>query len=148
MCGPRQQIDSTVAWCEYDNNGDDLILLLSCILYVAGPNHIFLHPCSTIDLIFQPSYGPLECQRTDLVDPTIKYYWCRTRVRGVKKLKKSEALDEQVEASGTGTFALSGDQDAMPAASGLGLQTSVAVEAQKTQASKRLHFSSDCQANG
>ena len=57
-------------------------------------------------------------------------------MKGVKKLRKAEALEESVQASGTSKFELSKDLDAQPKPSGLGLETGAAVEAQKTQALK------------
>ena len=67
------------------------------------------------------------------MDKNIKYYWCRTRVRGSKKLKQSEAFEETAEAKGTGEFKLSACS-AGPMAVGLGLETGAMVERQKSEA--------------
>ena len=82
-------------------------------------------------------------ERTDLVDKNLKYYWCRTRVKGTKRLRQSEKLEETVEAKGvTSTrLALSASGPTCNPTS-LGLQTAAEVEATKSEASMRqpIHF--------
>ena len=67
-----------------------------------------------------------------MVDKNIKYYWCRTRVKGKKLLRKTEQLNESAEAESSG-FALT-NEALEPALANLGISTAADVESQKTEA--------------
>lgn len=72
--------------------------------------------------------------RTDLVDKNIKYYWCRTRVKGLKRLRQTQTAEETVEGEGTGSIGLSGlDVNACTPAN-LGIRTAADVESATTEA--------------
>ena len=72
--------------------------------------------------------------RTDLVDKSIKYYWCRTRVKGLKRLRQTQLAEETAEAEGTGPMTLSGlDVDACTP-SNMGLRSAADIEPMKTEA--------------
>ena len=74
--------------------------------------------------------------RTDLVDKNIKFYWCRTRVKGLKRLRQTQTAEETAEAEGTGPMMLSGmDKNACTPAS-MGLRTAGDVEALRSEASE------------
>ena len=68
------------------------------------------------------------------MDKNLKFYWCRTRVKGSKKLRNSEAFKESAEAQGTGEFRVSGG-NATPTPADLGLVTGCMQERQKSEAS-------------
>ncbi|CAE7661599.1 UPF1, partial [Symbiodinium sp. KB8] len=73
---------------------------------------------------------------TDLVDKNIKFYWCRTRVKGLKRLRQTQTAEETAEAEGTGPMMLSGmDKNACTPAS-MGLRTAGDVEALRSEAEK------------
>ena len=72
--------------------------------------------------------------RTDLVDKSLKYYWCRLRVKGTKRLRQSELCEETAEATGSGDFGLTTDKAPVVTPANLGLQTAAEVEAPKTEA--------------
>ncbi|CAE7258683.1 unnamed protein product [Symbiodinium necroappetens] len=73
---------------------------------------------------------------TDLVDENIKFYWCRTRVKGLKRLRQTQTAEETAEAEGTGPMMLSGmDKNACTPAS-MGLRTAGDVEALRSEAEK------------
>lgn len=74
--------------------------------------------------------------RTDLVDKSIKFYWCRTRVKGLKRLRQTQTAEETAEAEGSGPMMLSGmDNNACTPAT-MGLRTAADVEALKSEASE------------
>ncbi|CAE7676930.1 unnamed protein product [Symbiodinium sp. CCMP2456] len=73
---------------------------------------------------------------TDLVDKNIKYYWCRTRVKGLKRLRQTQTAEETVEGEGTGSIGLSGlDVNACTPAN-LGIRTAADVESATTEAER------------
>ena len=68
------------------------------------------------------------------MDKKLKYYWCRTRVKGIKRLRNSECLEDTTEAQGS-----MGENPTMPelgnlSLSGLGIESGVAVETPATEA--------------
>ncbi|OLP93299.1 hypothetical protein AK812_SmicGene24800 [Symbiodinium microadriaticum] len=78
----------------------------------------------------------LSYSQIDLVDKNIKYYWCRTRVKGLKRLRQTQTAEETAEAEGTGPMMLSGmDKNACTPAS-MGLRTAADVESAKTEMEK------------
>ena len=76
--------------------------------------------------------------RTDLVDKKIKYYWCRTRVKGVKRVRNSSSLTEQVEGKdNVDNFGTSGGvapNDIALKKLNNSLETGLDVEKKKTEA--------------
>ncbi|CAE7244235.1 UPF1 [Symbiodinium sp. CCMP2592] len=78
----------------------------------------------------------LNYSQTDLVDKSIKYYWCRTRVKGLKRLRQTQAMEETMEAEGTGAMDISGMDVNGVTARNMGLQTAADIESAKTEAEK------------
>ncbi|CAE7591274.1 unnamed protein product [Symbiodinium sp. CCMP2456] len=78
----------------------------------------------------------LSYSQTDLVDKNIKYYWRRTRVKGLKRLRQTQSVEETAEAEGTGPMMVSGlDKNACTPVA-MGLQTASDVENAKTEEDK------------
>ncbi|CAE7275395.1 UPF1 [Symbiodinium sp. CCMP2592] len=78
----------------------------------------------------------LNYSSTDLVDKNIKYYWCRTRVKGLKRLRQTQTAEETAEAEGTGPMMLSGLDKNACLPSTMGIRTAADVEGVKTEEEK------------
>ena len=78
------------------------------------------------------------------MDQKIKYYWCRTRVKGVKRVRNSSSLTEQVEGQDhTSSFATSGGvgvDDIAAKKLNPKFETGLDVEKKKTQATILVSF--------
>ncbi|CAE7878012.1 unnamed protein product [Symbiodinium sp. KB8] len=78
----------------------------------------------------------LSYSQIDLVDKNIKYYWCRTRVKGLKRLRQTQSAEETAEAEGLGPMGLSGLDAHACTPSAMGLRTAADVESAKTEMEK------------
>ena len=76
--------------------------------------------------------------RLDEEDPNNHEYWCRERVRGRKKMKQSQLMEESVEAEGTSdAFNMSNLESSMlPSALGIPAATNAKLEEPDSEALK------------
>ena len=74
--------------------------------------------------------------RLDDEDALNHEYWCRERVRGRKKMKQSQMLEESVEATGSSdAFNITGLENSMtPATLGIPAATNAKLEEPETEA--------------
>ena len=74
------------------------------------------------------------------MDKNLHFYWCRTRVKGVKRLRKAEALEDEI--TGVGQVGASLDLPAHGNVSfrDLGIEAAADTEAAKSEASAQGHL--------
>ena len=88
-------------------------------------------------IIQEATLSTVRLCRTDLVDKNLHFYWCRTRIRGVKRLRNSESLEDQVEVTGSVGDNISMAKHSNVSFRDLGIQSAAEVESVKTEACNR-----------